>query len=88
MKGIQDYYFKEAKRLGYSARSVFKLKEISEKFGLKRVGGEVLDLGAYPGSWGEYMAREWGIAEVIAVDIQIPKGRKSRRIRWVKKDIL
>ena len=88
MRDIQDYYFKEAKRLGYSARSVFKLKEIAEKFGLRRVGGEILDLGAYPGSWGEYMEREWGIGEVVAVDMKVPVGWESSGVRWVKKDIL
>ena len=88
MRKIQDGYFKEAKRLGYSARSVFKLEEMAKKFGLGRGVRRVLDLGAYPGSWGEYMAREWGIAEVVAVDIRIPEISKSRKVRWVKKNLL
>jgi len=28
----QDYYFKKAKKAGYPARSVYKLKEIDERF--------------------------------------------------------
>ena len=47
----QDYYFKKAKKEGYPARSVYKLKEIDEKFHIFKPGDLVLDLGCYPGSW-------------------------------------
>lgn len=50
----QDYYFKQAKKEKYPARSVYKLKEIDEKFHIFNPGDLVLDLGCFPGSWMLY----------------------------------
>ncbi len=49
-----DFWAKKAREEGYPARSVYKLKEIDEKFKLFRPGIRVLDLGAAPGSWSLY----------------------------------
>jgi len=49
-----DYYSRRAKAEGYPARSVYKLKELDERYGILRVGKKVLDLGASPGSWMKY----------------------------------
>jgi 23S rRNA (uridine2552-2'-O)-methyltransferase len=71
MKKIQDYYFKEAKKQGFPARSVFKLEEVQKKHKFLKPGQVVLDLGAYPGSWSKYAAeviKPGGL--VVAVDIQ------------------
>jgi 23S rRNA (uridine2552-2'-O)-methyltransferase len=57
-----DYWRQKARKEGYPARSVYKLKEIDEKFGLIKIprGGalRVLDLGAAPGSWSLYTLRK------------------------------
>ncbi|OHA65143.1 MAG: hypothetical protein A3D64_00940 [Candidatus Wildermuthbacteria bacterium RIFCSPHIGHO2_02_FULL_49_9] len=53
-------YTLRAKREGYPARSVYKLKELDRKFHLFKKGGKVLDLGAAPGSWLLYIAKEVG----------------------------
>jgi 23S rRNA (uridine2552-2'-O)-methyltransferase len=57
-----DYWQQKARKEGYPARSVYKLKEIDEKFGLiktPRTGKmRVLDLGAAPGSWSLYILRK------------------------------
>ncbi len=45
---------KEARRLGFRSRAVFKLKEIQEKDKLFRPGQVVVDLGAAPGSWSQW----------------------------------
>ncbi len=71
MKKIQDYYFKKAKREGFPARSVYKLKEIQERFHIIKRGQWVLDLGAFPGSWTKYAAGLIGPqGGVIAVDLK------------------
>jgi len=56
-----DYWQEKARKEGYPARSVYKLKELDEKFGLLKPGRavfRVLDLGAAPGSWSLYVLRK------------------------------
>jgi 23S rRNA (uridine2552-2'-O)-methyltransferase len=56
-----DHWSIKAQKEGYPARSVYKLQEIDEKFGLFRGGARrVLDLGAAPGSWSLYVLRRFG----------------------------
>ena len=55
-----DAWSKRAAKEGYRARSVFKLQELDEKFHLIRQGMSVLDLGAAPGSWLQYVSKAIG----------------------------
>jgi 23S rRNA (uridine2552-2'-O)-methyltransferase len=55
-----DFWSLKAQKEGYPARSVYKLQEMDEKFGLIRRGSTVLDLGAAPGSWSLYTLRKFG----------------------------
>jgi len=52
-----DFWALKAQKEGYPARSVYKLKEIDDKFRLFKPGLRVLDLGAAPGSWSLYVLR-------------------------------
>ena len=52
---INDPYVKMAQKHGYRARAAFKLKEIDEVDKLIRPGDVVIDLGATPGSWSQYV---------------------------------
>lgn len=52
---INDPYVKLAQKHGYRARAAFKLKEIDEVDRLIRPGDVVIDLGAAPGSWSQYV---------------------------------
>ena len=45
----QDYYYREAKKEGFRARSSFKLIQIHNRYGILRKGGTFIDLGASPG---------------------------------------
>jgi 23S rRNA (uridine2552-2'-O)-methyltransferase len=54
---INDPYVKMAKRDGYRARAAYKLKEIDEALKLFRPGQVVVDLGAVPGAWSQYLRR-------------------------------
>jgi 23S rRNA (uridine2552-2'-O)-methyltransferase len=60
-----DYWSMKAQKEGYPARSVYKLKEMDEKFGLLKTAGRkdfrALDLGAAPGSWSLYILRKRGV---------------------------
>lgn len=67
----QDHYFKKAKREGYPARSVYKLKEIDEKFHIFKPGDLVLDLGCSPGSWLLYIEKViQPNGKVIGIDLK------------------
>ena len=57
-----DFWSQKAFSEGYPARSVYKLKEIDEKFGMIKKNYTVLDLGAAPGSWTTFLLRDLGSA--------------------------
>jgi len=56
---LNDPYVKLAQREGYRARAAYKLKEIDETLGLVRPGQLVVDLGATPGAWSQYLRRRF-----------------------------
>ncbi|GHU09650.1 ribosomal RNA large subunit methyltransferase E [Spirochaetia bacterium] len=70
-----DHWAIRAQKEGYPARSVYKLKEIDEKFGLLSRGRQnILDLGAAPGSWSLYVLRRLsaqknGARRLSAIDL-------------------
>jgi len=65
----QDSWARRAKVEGYRARSVYKLMELDERFRLLRPGLNVLDLGAAPGSWLQYIAQKLqGQGMIVGVD--------------------
>jgi 23S rRNA (uridine2552-2'-O)-methyltransferase len=67
---FDDHYVKEAHKLGYRSRAVFKLLEIQEKDRILRPGMVVVDLGAAPGGWSEIAVPLVGKSgKIIAMDI-------------------
>ncbi len=67
---VNDEYVKKAKALGYRSRATFKLIEIIEKDKLIQAGMNVVDLGASPGGWSEYVRSVVGKKQkVVALDI-------------------
>ena len=75
-----DYWQLKARKEGYPARSVYKLKEMDEKFSLikplrpgpsgqEKHSLRVLDLGASPGSWSLYVLRKTPGTFLVSVDI-------------------
>ena len=66
-----DHYAQQAKKDHFPARSVYKLKEIQQKFNLMAKGDQVLDLGCAPGSWAKYAASVVGPEGwVVGVDLK------------------
>ena len=64
-----DPYVARAHRDGYRARAAYKLIEMNEKFHFLKNGQVVVDLGAAPGSWSQYFAREYPKTNVFAMDL-------------------
>ena len=56
---LNDPYVKLAQKEGYRARAAYKLKEIDEELHLLRPGQLVVDLGAVPGAWSQYVRRRF-----------------------------
>lgn len=66
-----DKWSQRAAKEGYRARSVYKLMELDERFGLLQPGMTVIDLGAAPGSWLQYTAQSVGpMGTVFGFDVQ------------------
>ena len=57
---LTDPYVKLAQREGYRARAAYKLKELDEQLHLLTPGQLVVDLGAAPGAWSQYVRRKFG----------------------------
>ncbi|TAL61830.1 MAG: 23S rRNA methyltransferase, partial [Legionella sp.] len=67
---FDDFYVKKAQAEGYRSRAVYKLKEIDEKESLLRPGMTVVDLGAAPGGWTQYITQKLqGKGLIVALDI-------------------
>ena len=66
----KDYYFKKAKKEGYLARSAYKLEEIDRKYKIFQNAKNVVDLGAAPGSWTQWIINNYPKTKIIAIDIQ------------------
>lgn len=67
---FRDEYVKRAHHEGARSRATYKLEEIDRQDRLLRPGMVVVDLGAAPGGWSEYAARQVGPdGRVLALDV-------------------
>ncbi len=64
-----DPYVAKAQKEGYRARAAFKIIEMDEKYHFFRNGQVVVDLGAAPGSWSQYVARKYPNSKIFAMDL-------------------
>ena len=69
-KQRRDTYVRQSKVDGYRARSAYKLKEIDEKFKIFKGGMSVVDIGAAPGSWTQYVAKVVKSGKIISIDLK------------------
>ena len=75
---VNDNFVHLAKQQGWRSRAIFKLQEIDQKDNLINTNQKnfcVVDLGAAPGSWSQYVAKKLdsqllaNSAKIIAVDL-------------------
>ena len=57
-----------ANSLNFRSRAVFKLDEINKKIRFLNKKDDILDLGASPGSWSQFLVKK-GFKNILAVDI-------------------
>jgi 23S rRNA (uridine2552-2'-O)-methyltransferase len=66
----REHFYKEAKRVGYRARSAFKLKQIQKRFHIFSKNDLIIDLGAAPGGWSQVSKEFIGESgRIISIDI-------------------
>ena len=67
---LNDHYLKKSRKENYRSRAVYKLEEIDKKYKLFKPGMAVLDLGAAPGSWSQYVVNSLkNKGNIIAIDL-------------------
>jgi 23S rRNA (uridine2552-2'-O)-methyltransferase len=67
---FSDPFVKRAQAEGWRSRAVFKLEQIDQRERLLKPGMVVLDLGAAPGAWSQYVRRRLGTSgRVVATDL-------------------
>ena len=69
-KQRRDTYVRQSKVDGYRARSAYKLIEIDEKFKIFKGGMIVIDIGAAPGSWSQYVSKTVKNGKLISIDLK------------------
>ena len=69
-KQKRDIYVRKSQIDGYRARSVYKLIEIEEKFKIFKNGISVVDLGASPGSWSQYVSKTVKSGRLVSIDLK------------------
>lgn len=84
---VTDPYVKLAQKEGFRARAAYKLKEIDEELKLIKPGQVVVDLGAAPGAWSQYLRRRFApkeagtggaaVGELNGTIIALDQNRKS-----------
>jgi len=69
-KQRRDTYVRQSKVDGYRARSAYKLIEIDNKFKIFKGGMNVIDIGAAPGSWSQYVSKVVKNGKLVSVDLK------------------
>ena len=69
-KQKRDIYVRQSKLEGYRSRAVYKLQEIQTKFKVINNGMSIIDLGAAPGSWSEFISRKFKNIKLVAIDLK------------------
>ena len=69
-KQKRDIYVRKSQVDGYRARSAYKLIEIQDKFKILKNGYSIIDLGAAPGSWSQYVAKTFKSGRLVSIDLK------------------
>ncbi|KAK9062953.1 hypothetical protein SSX86_016823 [Deinandra increscens subsp. villosa] len=93
--GTADFFYREAQRLGYVARSAFKLLQIQKQYKLITPGSSVLDLGCAPGAWLQVACQSLGPLKnggaVVGIDlkkVKVPSTHCDSRVSTVFGDVM
>ena len=66
----RDIYVKKSKREGFRSRAVYKLQEINNKHKILKNGFSIIDLGAAPGSWSQFVIEKYRNCKLLSIDLK------------------
>ena len=69
-KQKRDIFVRRSKVEGYRSRAAYKLIEINEKFKILKNGISLVDLGSAPGSWSQYISRNFKNIKLLSIDLK------------------
>jgi 23S rRNA (uridine2552-2'-O)-methyltransferase len=82
----KEHFYKEAKRVGYRARSAFKLQQIQNKFHLIPKDSIVVDLGAAPGGWSQ-VAKELVGTDGVVIGVDLSTIKPFEGVQFLQGDV-
>ena len=66
----RDIYVRKSKQEDFRSRAVYKLQEINDKHKILKNNLSVIDLGAAPGSWSQYIIRKFKNCKLLSIDLK------------------
>ena len=69
-KQNKDIYVRKSKIEGYRSRAAYNLEEINNKFKIFKNNQSIVDLGAAPGSWSQYISKNIKNIKILAIDLK------------------
>ena len=66
----RDIYVKKSKQEGFRSRAVYKLQEINDKYKVLKNGLSVIDLGAAPGGWSQFVIQKYKNCKLLSIDLK------------------
>ena len=66
----RDIYVKKSKQEGFRSRAVYKLQEINDKHKVLKNGLSVIDLGAAPGGWSQFVIQKYKKCKLLSIDLK------------------
>ena len=66
----RDIYVKKSKQEGFRSRAVYKLEEINDKHKVLKNGLSVIDLGAAPGGWSQFVIQKYKNCKLLSIDLK------------------
>ena len=66
----RDIYVRKSKQEGFRSRAVYKLQEINYKHKILKNGLSVIDLGAAPGGWSQFVIEKYKNCKLLSIDLK------------------
>ena len=85
MPGREDHYYRLAKRENFRSRAAYKLQGIDRKFGFIAGHDNVLEFGAAPGGWTQYVL---SVTRGVVLSVDISPMVPLERMHFLKGDIM